>query len=206
MQVNINGEIREVPLREAWNYLSPAEWKQAVRNAELKHFRSTHRFCGCCGSPMTPSSEISMKCSKCSREDFPSLSPAILVLVTRRLTDGVDEALLVHARSFFRPDMFALVAGFVETGESLEECVAREVKEETSLDIDNIRYYSSQSWPFPSQLMIAFTARYAGGEIKFADNELSAGGWFTRDNPPQLPTLPSLSRRLIDEWLAGNLH
>ncbi len=205
MQVNINGEIKEVSLREAWNYLTPAEWKKAVREAELSHFRNTHRFCGCCGATMAPSSEISMKCEECGHEDFPSLSPAVLVLVTRKGIDGEREALLVHARSFSRQEMFALVAGFVETGETIEECVAREVKEETSLDIDNIRYYASQSWPFPSQLMIAFTANYAGGEIKFADNELSAGGWFTRIDPPQLPTLPSLSRQLIDEWLAGNI-
>ena len=101
--------------------------------------------------------------------------------------------------------MFALVAGFVETGESLEECVMREVREETSLEIGNIRYFGSQSWPFPSPLRVAFTADYLSGDIIFADEELTEGGWFDRKNVPPLPTLPSLSRRLIDAWLNNNI-
>lgn len=195
MKLIINGEEREVGLREAWQYIGDARWKEEARKAELDYFFSTHKYCGTCGALMIKNSEISMRCPHCGNEVFPSLSPAILVLVKRG-----EEALLVHARNF-RNDIYALVAGFVETGESLEECVRREVKEETSLDIKNIRYFASQSWPFPSQLMVAFTADYAGGEIKFTDGELTAGGWFSRSNPPTLPTLPSLSRRLIDHWL-----
>ena len=120
MIVTIDGEKREVGLREAWNYISEEEWKKAARDAELDFFRSTHRYCGSCGAAMAPATEISVKCPECGREDFPSLSPAILVLVRKG-----DKALLVHARNFSRPT-FALVAGFVETGESLEECVSRE--------------------------------------------------------------------------------
>lgn len=198
-KVIIDGEEREVGLREAWNFMTEEEWKQEARKAELDHFFSTHRFCGTCGAAMQPSTDISLKCPACGREDFPSLSPAILVLIKRG-----EEALLVHARSFTRP-VYALVAGFVETGENLEECVRREIREETSLEVSNIRYFGSQSWPFPSQLMIAFTADYAGGELRFADGELSAGGWFSRRNPPALPTLPSLSRQLIDAWISGKL-
>lgn len=198
-KVIIDGEEREVGLREAWNFMTEEEWKQEARKAELDHFFSTHRFCGTCGAAMQPSTDISLKCPACGREDFPSLSPAILVLIKRG-----EEVLLVHARSFTRP-VYALVAGFVETGENLEECVRREIREETSLEVSNIRYFGSQSWPFPSQLMIAFTADYAGGELRFADGELSAGGWFSRRNPPALPTLPSLSRQLIDAWISGKL-
>ena len=198
-KVIIDGEEREVGLREAWNFMTEEEWKQEARKAELDYFFSTHRFCGTCGAAMQPSTDISLKCPACGREDFPSLSPAILVLVKRG-----EEALLVHARSFTRP-VYALVAGFVETGENLEDCVRREIREETSLEVSNIRYFGSQSWPFPSQLMIAFTADYAGGELRFADGELSAGGWFSRRNPPALPTLPSLSRQLIDAWISGKL-
>ena len=99
----------------------------------------------------------------------------------------------------------ALVAGFVETGESLEECVAREVKEETDLEIQNIRYYGSQSWPFPHQLMVGFTAEYLSGEINFSDGELTSGGFFTRDNPPTIPSMPSLSRMIINAWLNGDI-
>ena len=152
---------------------------------------------------MVRATEISKKCGKCGREVFPSLWPAIVVLVIKESPDGdpsKDEALLVHARTLSRPGVQTLVAGFVETGESLEECVAREVKEETSLDIEDIRYMGSQSWPFPHQLMLGFTARYRGGEIAFAYGEIAFGGFFRRDNLPELPTLPSLSRRIIDAW------
>ncbi len=190
---------KEVGLRELWNYVPEEEWKREARNAELQYFRETHRFCGSCGAEMRPSTEISVKCPACGREDFPSLSPAILVLIKRG-----EKALLVHARNFSRP-MFALVAGFVETGETLEECVTREVEEETTLKISNIRYFGSQSWPFPSQLMIAFTAEHSDGELSFADGELSDGGWFSREEPPLLPTLPSLSRKLIDAWLENKI-
>lgn len=195
----INGEEREVGLREAWNYMKEEDWKAAARKAELDYFFSTHKYCGSCGEQMQQSSEISMLCPKCGREDFPSLAPAVLVLVKRG-----SQALLVHARNFSRP-IHALVAGFVETGENLEECVRREVREETSLEIKNIRYFASQSWPFPSQLMVAFTAEYDSGELIFADGELTSGGWFTRENPPELPTMPSLSRQLINSWLNADV-
>lgn len=199
MIVIINGEEREVGLREAWNYMKEEDWKAASRKAELDYFFSTHKYCGSCGEQMQQSSEISKRCPKCGREDFPSLAPAVLVLVKRG-----SQALLVHARNFSRP-IHALVAGFVETGENLEECVRREVREETSLEIKNIRYFASQSWPFPSQLMVAFTAEYDSGELIFADGELTSGGWFTRENPPELPTMPSLSRQLINSWLNADV-
>lgn len=199
MIVIINGEQREVGLREAWNYMKEEDWKAAARKAELDYFFSTHKYCGSCGEQMQLSSEISMRCPKCGREDFPSLAPAVLVLVKHG-----SQALLVHARNFSRP-IHALVAGFVETGENLEECVRREVREETSLEIKNIRYFASQSWPFPSQLMVAFTAEYDSGELIFADGELTSGGWFTRENPPELPTMPSLSRQLINSWLNADV-
>ncbi len=156
-------------------------------------------FCGRDGSRLERAGVISKRCPECGSEYFPRLNPAIVVLVKRG-----DEALLVHARNF-RGDMMALVAGFVETGETLEECVVREIKEETTLDVRNVRYIGSQSWPFPHQLMIGFTADYAGGEIDFADGELSDGRFFSRDRVPELPTMPSLSRRIIDLWIEGKI-
>lgn len=189
-----------VELREAWQQLGDEKWSHAAKAQELINFRAANRFCSCCGAAMEEASEISLKCSGCGREIWPQLSPAVLVLVTRN--DG-EEALLVHAANFRRKDMYALVAGFVETGETLEECVAREVKEETSLEIEDIRYFGSQSWPFPGQLMVGFTARYKKGEPTAADGELTSLGWFSRENLPPLPTLPSLSRKIIDAW-AGN--
>lgn len=191
-----------IGIRESWERLGDAKWQQATRAQELWNFRLAHRFCGWCGGHMADSSEISLKCCDCGRELWPQLSPAMVVLVTRH--DG-DEALLVHAANFRHPDVHALVAGFVETGESLEQCVAREVREETSLEVSNIRYVGSQSWPFPGQMMVGFVAEYESGEIRLSDGELTSAGWFTRDNHPPLPSQPSLSRRIIDLWLSRSL-
>lgn len=117
-----------------------------------------------------------------------------------RLSKKEDSLLLVHARNF-KGTFNSLVAGFLETGETLEECVAREVKEETGLDVTNITYFGNQAWPYPSGLMVGFIADYAGGEIKLQEEELSSGDFYTRDNLPELPRKLSLARKMIDWWL-----
>jgi NAD+ diphosphatase len=183
-----------VGLRESASLLSPHDYMMAAKGYELLNWSSRMRFCGKCGAPLRRNTDISYKCGECGSEYFPQLSPAILVLVRKG-----DKALLVHARTFKR-DFYGLVAGFVETGESLEECVRREVREETSLEIDNIRYFGSQSWPFPSNLMIGFTADYLSGEVRFADGELTSGGFFGKDELPTLPTPPSLALTMIKSF------
>ena len=115
---------------------------------------------------------------------------------------GEDEVLLVHARNF-RGTFYGLVAGFLEPGETLEQCVEREVREETGLSIRNITYFDSQPWPYPSGLMVGFFADYADGTIKLQDDELSAGAFYHRDHLPELPQKLSIARRLIDRWLAN---
>lgn len=187
--------LQLMDLRTSYGYISHEEYILAGKGWELLFWDSHTRFCGDCGSKMRRHSAISKICSRCGREIFPQLSPAVLVLVRRG-----EEALLVHARNFKRP-FYGLVAGFVETGESLEECVAREVMEETNLKVKNIKYFSSQAWPYPANLMIGFTADYESGEIKFADHELSDGAFFSRDNHPSIPPPPSLARTMIDSWL-----
>ena len=112
----------------------------------------------------------------------------------------LEEVLLVHARNF-AGNFYGLVAGFVETGESLEECLQREVMEETGLHIGNIRYRASQPWPYPSGLMVGYFADYISGDIRLQREELECGGWFTRDNLPEIPGKMSLARQLIDLWL-----
>lgn len=191
-----------IELRASWQRLGDEKWQQAARAQELSNFRKAHNFCGYCGGEMTPSTEISVKCTDCGREIWPQLSPAMVVLVTR---NNGEEALLVHAANFKHPDVHALVAGFVETGETLEQCVAREIKEETSIEVSDIKYIGSQSWPFPGQMMVGFTAEYKSGELRLTNGELTSAGWFTRTNHPPLPTPPSLSRRIIDLWLTNCL-
>ena len=101
-----------------------------------------------------------------------------------------------------RGTFYGLVAGFLEAGETLEECVQREVREETGLEIKNLRYWGNQPWPYPSGLMLGFTAEYAGGNIKLQDDELSAGAFYSKDNLPEIPEKLSVARKLIDWWLA----
>jgi len=124
------------------------------------------------------------------------VSPAMMVLVTRG-----RELLLARANRFPNA-MYSALAGFVEPGESIEDCVHREVKEEVGIDVKNLKYFDSQSWPFPHSLMIAYTAEYAGGEARPCDAEIADVQWFSIDALPQLPGLVSISRKLIDATVA----
>ena len=143
---------------------------------------------------------IAKRCPQCGQEIYPRISPAIIVLIKR----GEDEVLLVHARNF-RGTFRGLVAGFLEPGETLEECVRREVMEETGLAIKNIRYFASQPWPYPSGIMVGYVAEYAGGDIHLQDEELNAGAFYHKDRLPEIPKKLSIARRLIDAWLEGKI-
>ena len=182
-------------LRESYYVLSEVEYRMAGKASELLYFDSHHRYCGCCGVSMEWASKISKRCTRCGEELWPKLSTAIIVLVHRD-----EEALLVKAKNF-RRDYYGLVAGFVETGESLEECVVREVYEETGLRVANIRYHGSQPWPYPMGLMVGFHADYVEGDIALRDGELRDAAFFTRDNIPAIPGKMSMARMLIDDWL-----
>ncbi len=182
-------------LRESYYHLSRSVYHQAGKASELLYFDCQHQYCGLCGAPMEWSSAISKRCTQCHEELWPKLNIAIIVLVHRG-----EEALLVKANNF-RRDYYGLVAGFVETGESLEECVAREVFEETGLRIANIRYFGSQPWPYPMGLMVGFHADYVDGDIALCDGELRDAAFFTRDTIPAIPGKMSMARMLIDDWL-----
>jgi NAD+ diphosphatase len=131
---------------------------------------------------------------------YPRISPAIIVAVTRRFEDGMRILLARNHR--FPPGRYSVIAGFVEAGETLEECVRREVEEETGIQVDNIRYFGSQPWPFPNSLMIGFTAEHAGGEIVIGAGEIADAQWFAPDALPLLPPKISIARRLIDDFVA----
>ena len=184
------------PLRKSFQILSRNHYQLATKGAELLYFDQNSRFCGCCGAPMKWSTDISKKCTGCHKELWPSLAPAIIVRIERG-----ESILMVHARNF-RDKHYGLVAGFVETGEDLEQCVKREVMEETGLTIRDIRYFGSQSWPYPCGLMVGFTAKYESGELHIQKEELNSAGWFTRDHLPILPDTCSIARQLVDDWLA----
>ena len=188
-------DLQMVPLRKSFHILSAEDYQLAGKCAELVYFHQNSKFCGVCGGEMRWQTEISKQCKECGKELWPSLATAIIVRVTRG-----DEILMVHAHTF-RDRHYGLVAGFVETGETLEECVQREVWEETHLRVTNIRYFASQPWPYPSGLMVGFTADYLSGELQLQKAELSDGGWYKKDNLPYLPDPSSIAYRLIMDWV-----
>lgn len=194
-QEALSDNYRWVDLRESFHVLPERVYRQAGKASELLYFDLQHRYCGICGAPMEWASSISKRCTRCGEELWPKLNTAIIVLVRKG-----EEALLVKAKNF-RRDYYGLVAGFVETGESLEECVAREVMEETGLRVANIRYFASQPWPYPMGLMVGFQADYVGGDIALRDGELRDAAFFTRDTIPAIPGKMSMARMLIDDWL-----
>jgi len=133
-----------------------------------------------------------MECRNCGLLAYPRISPAVMVLVSR------GNELLLARSPHFKPGVFSALAGFVEAGETLEQCAVREVREEVGIEITNLRYFQSQPWPFPDSLMLAFFADYAGGVITPEPSEIEAAEWFARDQLPTLPDPVSIARRLID--------
>lgn len=184
------------PLRQSYYKLPLELYLKAGKCAELLYWDQNTRFCGICGGTMKFHTDISKRCEHCGKEVWPQLATAIIVRITRD-----DEILMARARNF-RGDFYGLIAGFVETGETLEEAVVREVHEETGLEIKDIRYFGSQPWPYPSGLMVGFTAHYAGGQIHVQREELKNVAWFHRDHLPKLPEKLSIARQLVDDWLA----
>lgn len=194
----IMGEGDEtVGLRASFHILKEEDYLQAGKCRELLYWTTETQYCGKCGGVMERDTQISRRCTRCGHTIWPQLATAVIVLIHRG-----DEVLLVKARNF-RGDYYGLVAGFVETGETLEEAVRREVMEETGLTIGNIRYFGSQPWPYPCGLMVGFEADYVSGTIHLQLEELKQAGWFTKDNMPDIPGKMSIARRLIDSWTAG---
>ncbi|MBE6340551.1 MAG: NAD(+) diphosphatase [Bacteroidales bacterium] len=183
------------PLRPLFLTMPAEQFAVACKARQMVQWETHSRYCPACGVPTAPLAFNARKCPQCGFEIYPTIAPAIIVRIHRG-----KELLMVRALNF-RGNHYGLVAGFVEVGESLEECVTREVMEETSLKIKNIRYYGSQPWPFPSSLMIGFDADYESGDIHLQKEELADGQFFTATNPPELPAPMSIARCMIDEWL-----
>ena len=201
-QVKPNGQLPDhlewINLRTLFGTLGEELFWVAGRANQLVDWDQSHRYCGRCGGPTEDKNdERAKQCPQCGLVNYPRLSPAVITAVFK------DDRILLARNKNFKGSMFSVLAGFVEPGETLEECVKREIHEEVGIVVKNVRYFGSQPWPFPNSLMIGFTAEYATGEIKVDDNEIAEAGWFSKDGLPPIPPTISISRRLID-WFIQN--
>lgn len=190
-----------IGLRQLFGAVDEEMFLVAGRAFQMVEFERNHRYCGQCGGPTAEKpNERAKICPACGLAVFPRMSPAIIVAIRKK-----DRILLARAPRF--PEgMYSVIAGFVEPGESLEQCVQREVREEVGIEVSGIRYFGSQPWPFPNSLMVAFTAEHAEGEIRIDRAEIVDADWFTVESLPRIPDKISISRRLIDAFVAEALR
>lgn len=168
--------------------------------AQIGTWAREHRFCGSCGQPTTQVRwERAMYCAACELRSYPRISPSMIVLVTRG-----DEVLLARSPRFVT-GVYSTLAGFAEPGESAEDCLVREVREEVAVEVRNLRYVGSQCWPFPHSMMLGFHAEYARGEIVMQPEEIEDARWFDIHDLPPLPATRSIARHLIDLYVAQRL-
>lgn len=181
-------------LRSLFGNMADALVALAGRATQLLEWDRTHRFCGACAAPTTrDASERARRCPSCHHTAYPRISPAMMCLITR------GSEMLLARNVNFPAGRYSALAGFLEAGESIEDAIHREVEEEVGLKVANLRYFSSQSWPFPHSLMIAFTAEFAGGDLRPNGHEIAEASWFRHDELPQLPPRISIARALIDD-------
>ncbi|MHB1195062.1 MAG: NAD(+) diphosphatase [Longimicrobiales bacterium] len=184
-------------LRSLFERIPPDLFRVAGTALQKVEWLRTHGFCSRCGhATRRHPVHQAMECSACGHLHFPRISPAVIVLVER------GDSMLLARSPRFPEGMYSTLAGFVEPGESLEEAIHREIREEVGVEVTDLRYFGSQPWPFPHSLMVGFAARWAGGEIRVDGDEIVAAGWFTADRmPPVLPSGLSIARRLVDDFL-----
>jgi NAD+ diphosphatase len=180
-------------LRTLFTVLDDAQFALAGRAVQLVDWDRTHQFCGRCGTATEAKRDERVRiCPACKLSAYPRVAPAIMALVKRK------NEILLGRSPHFPPGMYSALAGFAEPGESLEQCLAREVEEEVGVRVNNIRYFASQSWPFPHSLMIAFVCDWVSGEVKPQEAEIEDAKWFDLLHLPKLPSRISIARRLID--------
>ena len=185
--------LQWVPIRQLISQWSQVEFEQASRAMQLLEWRRNHKFCSHCGSETeVHSSEYAMVCPACRYHQYPRVQPCVITVITR----GDDEILLAkNAKN--KSNMYGLIAGFVEVGETLEAAVQRETLEEVGIKLKNIQYLSSQPWPFPSNLMIAFKAEYDSGDLVLQEEEISDAQFFKFDQLPEIPFAGSIAHAMI---------
>ncbi len=182
-----------IGLRALFSVLEDAHFALAGRALQLLDWDRCHQYCGRCGTPTAPRAEERVRvCPACKLTAYPRVAPAVMALIKR------GRELLLARSPHFPSGMYSALAGFVEPGETLEQCLAREVAEEVGVTVANLSYFASQPWPFPHSLMIAFVCDWAGGEIRTEDPEIEAANWFDVLQLPKIPSKISIARRLID--------
>ncbi len=188
------------PLRPLLGVLPDTLFSLAGRAFQIMDWDRSHRYCGRCGGPTEPAEgERAKACRRCGIHFFPRVAPAVIVAVVR------DRKILLARARRFPAAMVSVLAGFVEPGETFEECVRREVREETGIEVANLRYFGSQPWPFPHSLMVAFTGEYAGGELALDDREIVEAGWYGPEEISglRIPVRGTIARELIDRFVDG---
>lgn len=188
-----------VRLRELLNRLPEPEFRAAGYALHLFQWDRSHQFCPGCGNALAAMApeERTKTCTGCGTVHHPRIAPAVIVSVRRE-----NQILLAHSARYRGEPIYSVVAGYVEVGETLDEAVRREIREEVSLRVRDIQFFDSQPWPFSGSLMTAFTARHDGGEIAVDGREILDAGWFSPGDLPRLPPPGSISRRLIDHFLS----
>jgi NAD+ diphosphatase len=188
--------LKAAGLRAWFGVMAEDSLSIAMRGVQLLDWDRSHRFCGACATPtQRVPGERARRCPACGLSAYPRISPAMMVLVTR------GKQLLLGRGLNFPPGRYSALAGFLEAGETIEQAVVREVREEVGVEIGQLRYFGSQSWPFPNSLMIAFRAEWTSGDIRIDPAELADAGWFDLNDLPDLPPRMSISRALIEATL-----
>ena len=190
----------EYEIRHLFPMLTPYDISVLGRANQLMHWIKSNKHCGYCGGIKTFSeSEEALFCKCNNIMVYPTISPCVLALIYK------DSKILLARNSLFPEGLFSALAGFIEVSETAEECVEREVFEEVSLKVKNVKYFGSQSWPFPSQLMLAYICEYESGEINVDGKEIVEADWYDLDNLPNTPPNSTLSGTLINSYVSDHL-
>ena len=193
-------KIEFTDFRTTLSFIDPSDFKLLSRASILINWKAANQFCSTCGNKtLFNSKEGAPDCECIAPPRYPIISPCIITLIHDK------DRILLGRSKFFPPNMFSTLAGFIEAGENAEEALVREVMEEVNVKVSEIKYYGSQSWPFPSQLMLGYFCKYVEGEIKLNDAELEEARWFHLDDLPMIPPDSSISGQLIRSYISDHL-